>query len=69
MPECQCGNHVSPRYQRVFGGPDGAIEGCPACMDGTSIRSGAAHPAKEPVERADDTPRREVSRQLRRARQ
>lgn len=32
MAECaSCGAHVTARFQRVFGGNDGLVYGCPGC--------------------------------------
>jgi len=38
MPRCQnCGDHVSERFQRVFGAEDGRVYACPDCSPNAGI--------------------------------
>jgi predicted RNA-binding Zn-ribbon protein involved in translation (DUF1610 family) len=38
MPHCQnCGEHVSDRFQRVFGIKDGQVYACPKCSPNAGI--------------------------------
>lgn len=33
MPYCECGEHVTPDFVRVFGDPEGDVLGCLACAE------------------------------------
>jgi len=38
MPHCEtCGQHVSQRFQRVFGDPNGDVYACPNCSANAGI--------------------------------
>jgi hypothetical protein len=40
--EClTCGHAVTPRFERVFGGNDDRVHGCPNCTDRTALQGGA----------------------------
>jgi predicted RNA-binding Zn-ribbon protein involved in translation (DUF1610 family) len=40
MPRCQnCGEHVSVRFQRVFGTEDGCVYACPDCSPNAGIEA------------------------------